>query len=88
MNGTAKRRRAGHPPSEVLRELTVMDKVGALLGKAALMLLALLLAAQFALQFSSVRQLVTGIDRAEGEPLSLAQARQEITPMKLAFTAN
>ncbi|WP_020616703.1 hypothetical protein [Paenibacillus daejeonensis] len=48
-----------------------LDEIGILLAKLAILLVILLLLTQFALQFGPVRQLVTGIDRAEGEPLTL-----------------
>ena len=53
------------------RSVERMDEIGNWLVKLAILLVILLLLAQFALQFGAVRQLVTGIDRAEGEPLTL-----------------
>lgn len=54
------------------RELDWLDTIGSFLVKAALLLLLLLLASQFVLQFEVVRRQLTGIDRAEGERLGLA----------------
>jgi|GEM_PF-3152310 len=54
------------------REVDWLDTIGSFLVKAALLLLLLLLASQFVLQFEGVRRQLTGIDRAEGERLGLA----------------